>query len=212
LGGLPSDTGNAEGFRDLNINAPEGVSKHVLTKGKGYKSEVKIVFSGKFKYSQTNNIMLSALGAIIEFRLLDRLRELEGGVYTPQVGSVSGKLPRETYSLNINFTCDPGNVDKLITAAMDEIEKIKINGISSQDLEKFKAETLRNHEVRIKTDNYWLAYLVRQLTNDDDLTETNSFAFDVNSLKLEALQVAAKQYLSGKNLQQFILNPEKINN
>ncbi len=57
--------------------------------------------------------------------MLERLREKEGGVYSPNVGVGFEKYPYGNYSLAISFSCAPANVDKLVNAVLDEIEKIK---------------------------------------------------------------------------------------
>ncbi|WP_432326653.1 insulinase family protein [Mucilaginibacter sp. P25] len=211
LGSLPADTGSAESFKDLKIVVPAGIATHIFNKGKEAKSEVKLVFSGKYDYSLASNLQLQALGAIVELRLLDRLRESEGGVYTPQAGATFAKYPSQQYQIAVDFTCAPGNTDKLIHATLEEIENLKTNGISASDLEKFKAETLRNNEVRVKTDAYWLGYLVRQMSNKEDLLEADQVVTMINALDRDTLQKAAKKYISGDNLQRFILNPEKPN-
>ncbi|QEM07150.1 insulinase family protein [Mucilaginibacter rubeus] len=210
LGSLPSDTGSTSNFKDLHIVIPSGKATHIIVHGKEQKSEVKMIFSGDYDYSLVNNLQLQALGAILEFRLLERLRESEGGVYTPDAGATFAKYPSARYSIAINFTCAPQNADKLIKAALEEIENLKTNGILPLDLEKFKAETLRKNEVRVKTDGYWVSYLVRQLSNKEDLSEANQIKSAVSSLDRETLQKAAKKYMSGENLQQFILNPESL--
>jgi zinc protease len=209
LGSLPSDTASMDQFKDLRMIIPAGKATYIIAKGKEEKSEVQLVFSGNYDYTLGNNLQLQALGAILEFRLVDRLRESEGGVYTPDAGATFAKYPTQRYSITINFTCAPQNVEKLIKAALEEVENLKTSGISALDLDKFKAETLRNNEVRVKTDEYWLSYLVRQLGNKENLTEANQFTEVVNNLDRDVLQKAANQYLSGKNLQRFILNPEK---
>jgi zinc protease len=210
IGSLPSDTGSAESFKDLHIIIPPGKAAYIVTKGKEAKSEVKLVFSGNYDYSLGNNLQLQALGAILEFRLLERLRESEGGIYTPDAGATFAKYPSQRYSITVNFTCAPRNTDKLIQATMEEIENLKTKGISALDLEKFKAETLRNNELRVKTDGYWLSYLVRQMSNNENLTEASQVVSMVNSLDWDTLQKAAKKYLGGGNLQRFILNPENF--
>ncbi|WDF55837.1 M16 family metallopeptidase [Mucilaginibacter sp. KACC 22063] len=208
LGSLPSDTASTNNFRDLHITIPPGKSTHIITQGKEAKSEVKLVFSGNYDYSLANNLQLQALGSILEFRLLERLRKSEGGVYTPDARAIFSKYPSSRYTITINFTCAPQNTDKLIKATLEEIEGLKVKGVSSLDLEKFKAETLRNNEVRLKTDGYWLSYLLRQLSNNESLTEVNQIVPAIQNLNQDALQKAAKKFMSGENLQQFILNPE----
>jgi zinc protease len=43
--------------------------------------------------------------------MIDRIRELEGGAYTPQAGVSYNKLPRNRYAVSVQFTCAPGSVE-----------------------------------------------------------------------------------------------------
>jgi zinc protease len=155
-----------------------------------------------------NKQKLDALKETLEIRLLERLREDEGGVYSPNAGIASAKYPEQRYNFSISFGCAPQNVDKLIASALDEIEKIKSSGPLQVNVDKFKAEDQRSMETALKTNDFWLGYLTGQLQNQQGLGEIDSYSKQLNAITPTDVKEMAVKYLSGKNLVKLILLPE----
>lgn len=207
IGGLPS-TNRKESFSNLGIRPLPGAVKKTVYKGQDDKSAVELIFNGPWKWSPANNLRLSALTEIINIKMVERLREKEEGVYSPSVAESYSKLPEQRFTLSISFTCDPKNVDRLIEAALDEIRKIKKDGPSATDLQKFKAEERRAHEVRIKENGYWMNYLLQQSRNGEPVEEMNNYLAELEQLTPASLKQTA-QLLNEQQLIKAILMPEK---
>ena len=149
------------------------------------------------------------MAEVLNIKLIERLREDEGGVYGVNAGASYSKFPVNRYSFSISFGCAPENVDKLIASTLDEINKIKTNGAVAIDIQKFVAEETRTTETQLKTNSFWLSNIVGSYQNGEDPKEVLTY---VDSLKLitpESLKAASNTYLSGKNLIKFVLLPEK---
>jgi zinc protease len=209
LGALPA-TNRHEQANDLGIHIPPGKIEKNIYKGSENKATVRLVFSGPFDYSLENMIQLDALKETLEFRLLERLREDEGGVYTPSAQASAVKYPHGRYSFVIAFGCAPQNVDKLIASALDEIRKLKTDGPPQGNIDKYKAEEHRQEETQLKTNTYWLQYLNAQLQNGEALNELDRYDILLDKVSSVSLKNAANQYLSGDNYIRMILMPEKI--
>lgn len=207
LASLPS-TGKAEQIADAGIRTPRGIITKKIYKGKQDKANVQIVFSGGYVYNEYNNDQLDALNAIIQIRLFERLRELESGVYTPAVSLKKDKYPYSNYSLSVMFECAPANADKLIAAAMDEIDKIKNNGAGTADIQKFKAEEARNLELSLKSNNFWNYYLLIKYRENEDISEVLRYKENLDRITPQSVQQACKEFLSGEDVITFILLPE----
>ena len=207
LGGLPA-TGKTEQAKNLNIKTPGGVIEKTVFKGIEPKASVNLVFSGSFPFSFEEKLKLDVLKEIIEIRLLERLREDEGGVYSPATRFSSSKYPEGRYGITISFGCAPENVDKLVAAALDEIEKIKKSGPEQIYLVKVKAEFRRSLESASKTNGFWLNYLTGQLQSQASLSEVDKYPKQLDLLTLSAIKETAMKYLSGKNFIKLVLMPE----
>ncbi|MCJ8210605.1 insulinase family protein [Mucilaginibacter sp. RS28] len=208
LGGLPS-TGRKESYKDLGIRAPKGQITKTVYKGIGDKSIVQLVFSGDYDYNEANNLQLEGLQEVLNIKMIERLREKEGGVYSPSIRSAYSKIPVGRYNITISFSCAPANVDKLINAALDEINKIKQNGAEKDDIEKFVAEEKRQVEVQLKENGFWASYLSSSDETKSDPERILTYIDKLNQVTVPSTKEAANKYLSGTNLIKLILYPEK---
>src|SRR5690606_38242081 len=105
------------------------------------------------------NLQLDALKAILDIKITERLREKESGVYSPRVSLSYNSEPKSSYSIQISFSCAPNNVDRLIAAAVEEVNKLKLEGASFDDIQKFKTEERRQLELQLRENGFWLGYL-----------------------------------------------------
>src|SRR5690606_2646185 len=138
LGSLPS-TNRKESAKDLGIKIPAGKIDKKVYKGQEPKANTRLVFSGDYTYNERNNNQLDALAEVLSIKLIERLREDEGGVYGVGARASYSKLPQGRYSITITFGSAPENVEKLINSTLDEINKIKQKGAEPVDIEKFIA-------------------------------------------------------------------------
>ncbi|WP_461791644.1 M16 family metallopeptidase [Pedobacter sp.] len=196
-----------EQARDLNLEIPAGKITKAVHRGTEDKASVLLVLSGPFDYSFENELKMDALKENIQIRLLERLREDEGGVYSPRVGVATTKLPHGRFSLTISFGCAPQNVENLIASAMDEISKIRTSGPSQVNLEKFKAETQRSIELQLKSNNFWHNYVVEQLLNSEPLEAIGQYNYILGKMTVADVQETANKYLSDKNFIRIVLLP-----
>lgn len=208
LGSLPS-TNRKETYKNLNIVPPAGQITKTVYKGIGDKSSVQLIFSGSYNYNEDNNVQIDALESILQIKLDQRLREKEGMVYSPGVKASYKKIPNGTYTFTVYFECAPANVDKLIAATMEEIDKIKQNGAVQADVDKSSIQEARSTQVQLKQNIFWAGYLGSSSQNQDDPDAILHHVGDLAKVTVQSTKDAANKYLSGSNLIKLILLPEK---
>jgi zinc protease len=208
LGGLPSNNLKEQPvYRDAAL--PSGKISKSIYKGSASKARVQLYFSGAFKYNSAELLVLDALKETLEIRLLERLREQEGGVYSPHVSVSNFKLPKAAFKFSIAFECAPENTDKLIASALDEIRQIKEKGPTLINVNKFKKEDALARNLSLKSNSWWLAYISGQIQDQESLEDYENYASDLKNLSVKRIQEAAQKYLSGENYIQLILMPGK---
>jgi zinc protease len=223
LGGLPAANrvGGARGSvaaRDTAMHGPgvasgplprvpEGRIVKTFYKGNDNKATVRLFYSGSYPYSEANNIQLSALGSILQYRMIDRIREAEGGAYSPKAGVELSKRPEERYLFAVQFVCAPQNVDKLIAAVEEEIARLKKEGPTAVDIQKFQAEQTREIELQLHSNGFWLQYLASALQNEEPLTGVLRYTGRLKEVSPKTVQQAAQLYLNDKNYIQLVLKP-----
>ena len=208
LGALPS-TNRKESYKDLGIRIPAGKITKNVYKGIEAKSRASLVFSGDYTYNDDNNLQLDALEEILNIKLIEVIREKESGVYGIGAQSSYSKIPAQQYSFRIGYGTGPERVEELFTKTMAVVEEIKKNGATQADIDKFKAETRRTMEVKMKENNFWQEQLIDAHTNGTDPKTVLNWEEDLKKVTVESTKAAANQYLSGDNLVKVVLLPEK---
>jgi zinc protease len=208
LASLPSLNKN-ENFVDNGVNPPNGKVSKTVYKGLEDKATVQLFLHGDYVYNAENNVQLDALKAALEIKILERLREKESGVYTPNVSLDVQKYPKAHYYFTISFNCSKANVEKLINAAMEEVNLFKQNGATEIDLKKFKSEKLRQEELSLRENSFWLGYLTNRLKYGDDVNQVLTNTDRINSVTVASSKAAAQKYLNGENYIRVVLVPEK---
>lgn len=185
-----------------------GQHKKVVEVGQDQKSNVRITYNGPTEYSSKENMALSGMADILTIKLIEKLREEEGGVYGVGANAGISKIPYPWFRFNISFPCGPENVDRLTAVAMEEVNKLIENGPEDKDLVKIKEALLLKRKEDIKTNRFWLSTLRNADYLQNDVNELLKFEEKVAALSKEDLQSAAKKYLT----QGYILgiqNPER---
>ncbi|TKC59121.1 insulinase family protein [Pedobacter hiemivivus] len=207
LGSLPA-LGRKESAKDLGINIPSGVIKKTVYGGSEDKATVQLIISGDYQYSEANNLQLQAIKQVLELRMLERLREKEGGVYSPGVSLNVSHTPKTRYAFGISFGCSPANVEMLIAAVWEEIAKIKAEGALPEDLAKFIAEKKVGLKNSLETNGFWLNYLSNQYQEQLDPKEILHYNKNLEGLNSAQLKTAINTYLDSKNYIRVVLMPE----
>lgn len=207
LASLPS-LNKSENFVDNGVNPPKGKVSKTVKKGLEDKATVQLLFHDDYTYNAENNVMLDALKAALDIKITERLREKESGVYSPGVSLSIQKNPTAHYYFTISFNCAKANVEKLINAALEEVNTFKNNGVTAEDLQKFKSEELRQEELSLRENGFWLGYLTNRLKYGDNLEQVLGNTARINGVTVEATKAAAKKYLNGDNYIRLVLLPE----
>jgi len=207
IASLPASYKN-EQAKDLGINIPAGKISKTVYKGSEEKANVILVLSGPFSYNSANGLKMEALKEVLQIRLTERLREEEGGVYSPGVRASSIKYPQARFNLTVTFSCAPKNVEKLIASTLDEIGKLRTNGPLQVNLDKFKAETQRTIELELRSNGFWQNYLVGQVQNKEPLDAVDQYSQMVEKISVDDVKQMAVRYLNGDNYIRMVLLPE----
>jgi zinc protease len=210
LGSLPS-TGKASSFKDVGLRPAKGPLKKEVKKGTEPKSLIRMFWNGEATYSESEQFKLQALAELMNIKITETLREDLSGIYGGGMYGSLSKYPYNNYSLGVSLPCGPENVDKLIKAALDEIEKVKSKGPLQADLDKVKETWKQQYLVNIKDNNFWARQLLQSVELGSSPEAILEYQKKVDTLTTKDLQATAKKYLDMKNYVQIVLNPEASN-
>lgn len=208
LGSLPSNLTQTNAARDTGERLDFSNRTIKLTKGTEALAQVRLMFGGTAPYNQDDALVLNAIAHALNIRLVERLREEEGGVYSPYVYAAMSKQPYEQYALTIGFSCAPDNIDKLIASTQDEINQLIQKGIRPQDLLKFQQAERAGFEKVTNTNEFWVGSIEQALKDGQPLSNITSYPQRVSAIDPKTIQSLAKKYLSNQQRVTAILRPE----
>ncbi len=199
----------AVGFADLGVRPVTGVVKKEVHSGSEAKSQVSLNFTGTASYSDEEQLRVQALVDVMNIRIIDVLREKLTLIYG---GNLHGGLARDPYAhyqLGLYLPCAPENVDKVVTAALAEIQNLQEHGIDPADLAKVKQNWSTTHRKSLRENGYWLGRLEASVLHATDPAKILEFEQQVAAITPQDLQAAAIRYLPRDNYVQVVLYPEK---
>ncbi len=207
IGGIPS-TGGKEEWQNLGIGTPKGVVEKTVEKGQEEKSIQYIVFHGGFDYSSENTVELDAVGRILSTRLLEEIREERSGVYSIRASPSPAKYPEQEYKVYISYGTDPELLEELKQAVFKEINDFIQNGPSAEELSKAQEKMLRERELALRENRFWLNILSNTYyLKDGDFSEFGIYNDLVLKLTPESLQKAFQEYFDFGNYVSVALKP-----
>jgi len=130
--------------------------KEGVNKGKEPASQTVLTFFADPGFDEFEMHRARAASAVLNIRLREILREEMGGTYGVGVG-FSNTPPLKGYgTMVVQFGSAPENVDKMVAATLKEIERLKSEGPSVDDVNKVKELERRDLETNAKQNSYWL--------------------------------------------------------
>lgn len=196
---------NTETFTDLGIRPPQQTTDVKIKKGQDAKSIVTLVITDTATYNRPTAYKLKSMVDALNIRLIEVLREEKSGVYGVGASASMSRIPYENYSITVRFPCAPENADSLTQAVWLILNDIKQNGISQANLKKVKETQLRELEVQLENNGFWLSYIESVLTNNQDPYFITYKKKEINNLKSEDLQQVANKFITDKYIRMVLL-------
>jgi zinc protease len=192
LGSLPSN-GMVSSFKDNGVRPLADGSTLIVHKGKAQKGLILRFYDEQAPYTEASSLAFDGLGQVLQIRILDRLREKIGGIYSGGVETEWSHYALSNASMVVQLPCNPEKIDTLITAFKEELQKIRDNGPTAEDLEKVKAQWKEKYATDSKQNAYWLDALQGIYLMGQSVSATLDYVSRVDALKASEIQKAAQQ-------------------
>jgi zinc protease len=207
LGSLPSLPGTSS-YKDIGVQPPKGKIEKTVKKGQAPRSTVSLRWTMPFEYNRNNRNEVNALNKLVSIRLREVLREDKSGVYGVGFSSSPRHYPQSRLDQTISFSCNPDNVDMLVSAALNVLDEVRKNGCDEKNLVKIKETFIRERESNMRENQFWLSVISSTVMNNEKLEDLGTYNEWVNSLKGSDFIRFAEKYLKNDNYAKFVLQPE----
>ncbi len=157
LGGLPAGPADTR-FR-FNPSKPiESDIDFIKRTGDSPRAIVSLVFQQNETIDnlQEQGFKNDLAERVLRAKLLKRLREELGGVYSVSVSISSTNVPNSLSRQTIGFVCDPERVDELVAETRQILAHVAAGEVDfSSEVEKVKTNFIKKYEDSIERNSHW---------------------------------------------------------
>ena len=150
-------------------------------------------------YNMENSVLVSMMGDILDNIYTETLRE--GGTYGASVNATINPNNGE-WNLIYFFQTNKDQQDALIKRAQDEYMKLLKDGADPVQFNKVKEAMIKQVEINMEKNSYWMNGIFSYLRGYDDLTKEKA---TIEGITLDKLNSFMKTVYNGKNRIQVIM-------
>jgi zinc protease len=208
LGSLPSKRSPDGTKGDMRLEFPRSVVRETVTKGQEPRSQTVITFFADTQLEELETHRLQAATEVLEKRLREILREELGGTYSVGV-SYSNTSPQPGYGVtSVQFGSAPENVQRLTAAVMAEIDRLRREGPSAEDVQAVKEGEKNDLQTAVRQNGYWLSSLQAMHLLGRDPKRILLRGERTDSLTQENVHAALRKYFPNDRHTEVTLMPE----
>ena len=205
---LPSTGKKTSNFRDMGVRFPETAVTDGVRKGREPRGQTVMSFFADTKLDEFEMHRARAAASLLGIRLRDILREELGGTYGVSV-SYDNSLPLAGYgAMVVQFGSDPQNIEKLTGEVLKEIERLKKDGPSADDVKRVQELERRDLETATKQNSFWVGSLQTVHMLGWDPLSINRRQERIEKLTPEVLHEIFKKYFPVERHTVVTLRPE----
>ncbi|MBR7800053.1 M16 family metallopeptidase [Undibacterium fentianense] len=197
------------GLPDHGLRLVKGIVHKEVYAGKEQRSLVTLQLHGERPVGASDELRFSALTEILQLRLTAKMREELGAVYSPRVTAQIKKIPFGSYSIVLVLPSGPEHVEKLLQTSRALLEEMKRHAVTEEELHKVKENWLKNRKEEVKTNEFWIGVLSDANFLQEDAAKVFDYENQIQQLKPEDIQQAARIYFDLSNQIQIVMYPEK---
>ena len=208
IGSLPT-IGKEPGFIDNGLRLKPGNNKFVFKKGTEPQSMIMAQYFGEMPFTEDMSLKATLIGDILTIRVIEKLREEMGSIYSGAFSGSMSKEPYPSYSFSTQLPTGPESVDAILKQTDVEIAKLKADGPEQKDLDKVKIAIIEKRREQLKTNEYWIGKLQLFKFSDYSVDRFLNFENEMSKISVLSIKEAANKFFDGKNSFIGVLNPEK---
>ena len=214
--GTMKTTKDREQTKYIYYNFPEGKTAETVKKGLEQKAEVFLALGGDLPVASgidetfEDRELMSQLSSLMDIRLREVIREDLGGSYNVWVsGNVDGD-PERYYRFTVDFGCEPGRAQELTDEIIVQFEKMKVEEVSQDYIDKLQETYRRNIETSLRNNNWWMSRIKAELVYTyEPLWFTSEYERIIEKITAENLKAVSQKYFDTDNYVSVFLLPEK---
>jgi len=200
IGTLPD--GEQQEWVDIGANPPDGAVADSIRAGIEPKARHRLRLHGAFENTSDNRHRLRTLSSVLSILLREELRENLGGTYSIGARAGEKELPGETWSITVDFQCDPDRLEELRKAAWQILEQVKQAPVAADVTQRVAEQERRGWETSLRSNRYWFGGIGGLLRRGEELSELARYRTLHERITPEYVHDAAQEFL---DLDRYVL-------
>jgi len=206
LASLPS-INRDETFKDRDFDITEKSFTKIVKAGIEEKADVRYVINGKYDYDEQKNLQFKTMIRILNILLTEELREKKAGIYSAYAAERTHKLPKESYEINIGYTCAPSRVEEMKEELMKILNRLKSEEMDETYMKRAKEVMKSNFKKSMQTNRFWSSIIYSFDFNHRDLNYLLKYQTEIDKVSSSDVQNAAESFLNFDTMKELLLLP-----
>lgn len=206
LASLPS-IDRKETFEDKDFDITEKSFTKIVKAGIEPKANVRYVINGKYDYDEQKNLQFKTMIRILNILLTEELREKKAGIYSAYAAERTHKLPKESYEINIGYTCSPTRVEEMKEELMKILNRLKSEEMDETYMKRAKEVMKSNFKKSMKTNRFWSSIIYSFDFNQRDLNYLLKYQTEIDKVSSANVKNAAETFLNFDTMKELLLLP-----
>lgn len=187
-----------EGARDVRFPAKRRTIE-LRHNGREDQTAVAVAFPGPDVFSDVRRERaLAIMSEILQLRLLDEVREKQGGTYVPFGSAYSSQALKGYGYILAGVEPKPDQVDLFFTTLDEIVQELASAPVSKDLLERARKPVLYQHYASESTNAYWIGALQDIQSDPRNLDRVRTVMDDYATITAEDVAAAAKAFLDNK--------------
>lgn len=163
-----------------------------------------IAVNAEMPYNAKNRLLSTMTAQILSNRLLKKIREEMGAVYSIGAQGSMDRLGNQNFAMQIPFPMKPELKDEVL-AEIDSMLKTMSTQVTDDELNPIKEYMLKNYKEALEKNESWAATITNTSLNGVDVFTTQ--ADDIQAITPADIQNFVKQVLDQGNHHTILLTP-----
>lgn len=199
-----------ENWVDHKIRGPKGKTEKVIKIPlEVSRATVLVSFRKEMPFALKDDFANTILSNILSNRYTKTIREEQGGTYGVGVSGGVSREPVVTYSMQMNFDCDPARYSVLKPLIYKEIDNIIKNGVTEEELSKVVKNILKESAQGKEHNSYWMTVIKHYYRRGVNINDPKNYEDILTNMKPADIQDFTKRMFKDANVIDLVFEPVK---
>ena len=195
IGALKTKKNNETWTSNIPVLTDKNVTSHYTKAMENPKVTCYTIFNGEMEFTRKNQLVMQALGDVMDIVYTEKIREDEGGTYGVGVQGNLSLRPKQTFMFLIGFQTNKEMYEKLMGIAIAELQSVADEGPRPDDLKKVKEFLIKKHAEDVESNRYWMNCI--QTQERDGYNPMTDYERIVDGITADDVANMAKAVLDG---------------